>query len=308
MTHNKNLNNVARQEALDQRYSQFEKETPTTLFDNPYDYLISLFRKKEKEEYLDETGKRKPLPFNLEIHHIRPKFDGGNNDSSNLILVSPTDHLFAHFVRWKVYKLAGYKRAYILRMSNPDETQQVLRELVLDARQRDREAQRGFFNSDFQRQMGLRGGPIGGAANTDNQFRARQQVGLTFGRQVGISNQSSVIVDFLEGSSIWKFNPNKAPKHLTNKEELKQFYVLVGPQESVADVGRILNTYVPNAITNLNHLNRLIKKERKQAYGWEIYNTLIRSEAIEGYLDFESQNPNAVIELHESFLSFLDFE
>lgn len=38
-----------------------------------------------------------------EIHHIVPKSLGGSNDADNLIILEPTDHLFAHVMLAKIY-------------------------------------------------------------------------------------------------------------------------------------------------------------------------------------------------------------
>jgi hypothetical protein len=45
-------------------------------------------------------------------HHITPKFLGGTDDPSNLVLLHPIDHAIAHFVRWKMYKHDGDAWAY----------------------------------------------------------------------------------------------------------------------------------------------------------------------------------------------------
>lgn len=45
-------------------------------------------------------------------HHITPKFLGGNDSSSNLVLLHPIDHAIAHFVRWKMYRFDGDAWAY----------------------------------------------------------------------------------------------------------------------------------------------------------------------------------------------------
>jgi hypothetical protein len=49
------------------------------------------FRKSDKKIY-------------TEIHHITPKSIGGTDDDSNLVILLPEEHLFAHKLRYKAYK------------------------------------------------------------------------------------------------------------------------------------------------------------------------------------------------------------
>lgn len=58
---------------------------------------------------LVETRRRNPIPDGVpfEIHHIRPKsiFPELANDLSNLIRLTPKEHVRAHFLLWQHYKL-----------------------------------------------------------------------------------------------------------------------------------------------------------------------------------------------------------
>jgi hypothetical protein len=40
-------------------------------------------------------------------HHIVPRYLGGTDDESNLVLLHPYDHAIAHFVRWKIFGTDG---------------------------------------------------------------------------------------------------------------------------------------------------------------------------------------------------------
>jgi hypothetical protein len=45
-------------------------------------------------------------------HHIIPKYLGGTDAPSNLVLLHPYDHAILHFVRWKMYGFDGDGWAY----------------------------------------------------------------------------------------------------------------------------------------------------------------------------------------------------
>lgn len=40
----------------------------------------------------------------LHKHHLVPKYMGGDNSPSNIVLLEPIDHAIIHFVRYKIYK------------------------------------------------------------------------------------------------------------------------------------------------------------------------------------------------------------
>jgi hypothetical protein len=101
--------------------------------------------------------------------------------------------------------------------------------------------------------MGLKGGD--GSSNTEDQFKARQKVGLTFGRSTGIGNQSSELKDFISNGSIWAFKTTvptgeqtKNSYFNTENESNKIIYCLITPKESFVDIARTLNSFVPNSI------------------------------------------------------------
>lgn len=51
----------------------------------------------------------------IENHHINPKFLGGNNDSSNLILLYSKEHFMAHYFMMKIYDLNSieYEKCFL---------------------------------------------------------------------------------------------------------------------------------------------------------------------------------------------------
>ena len=60
--------------------------------------MIQKLRNEEKNKK-DDTGK---VLIGIEKHHILPRFDGGTDDPSNLVLVSIKEHVIAHWLRWRV--------------------------------------------------------------------------------------------------------------------------------------------------------------------------------------------------------------
>jgi len=73
-------------------------------------YRLEELRKKyqktktQKDLYIafitSQIGKHTEKANGLERHHILPQFEGGREESSNLVLLTVEDHLLAHFIRY----------------------------------------------------------------------------------------------------------------------------------------------------------------------------------------------------------------
>lgn len=66
---------------------------------------------------IERILKRDPNDFRLllkyiytEKHHVLPKSLGGNNDSENLVVVLPEEHLFLHILRYKAF---GFRQDFL---------------------------------------------------------------------------------------------------------------------------------------------------------------------------------------------------
>jgi hypothetical protein len=90
---------------------------------NVYDYYISKLQ-ADNNRVVDQ-GER---------HHILPKHAGGTDDLNNLILLTPTEHLIAHWVRWEVYKENFDRYACAFRLGDTEMMAEVKREAIIVAR------------------------------------------------------------------------------------------------------------------------------------------------------------------------------
>jgi hypothetical protein len=243
---------------------------------NVYDTYISELRQRK----LESTEK-------TEKHHIIPLFDGGKDDSENLIVLTIKEHVTAHWLRWKTLEKKGDKLAYFFRIGDTEQVNEARLQLVQEARLRDKEEGKGFFNSELQRQLGARGGSRGGKQNTPEQFAARQKVGLTYGVLTGLSNQSETLSEFVSCFSIWTFSLKNYKGRVPNRDN--ELYFLVSPNQSYTDIIKVLNKYVPNSINREEAFYKLVtgngKEKRKQMYGWKIIKTLTRNEVELGLVE-----------------------
>jgi hypothetical protein len=150
------------------------------------------------------------------------------------------------------------------------------------------------YDPEMQRELGLRGGAKGGLANTAAQYEARKKVGQQFGAITGRGNQSSELIEFLKKYSIWNFKGCVEGNSFKSKGgglscpsnmEETEFYVLIGPKESLKSVFNILCLFAPGSI-NMEKYSSMYKliNTNKRIFGWQLFNTLTRSEVEEGAL------------------------
>ena len=89
----------------------------------------------------------------------------------------------------------------------------------------------GFWNSEWQKKQGKKGGLRGGSKNTIKQKKARQQLGLKYGSQTGIQNQSSRLKKILSKKTIWLYDKNDI-----------SFFITIQPQQSFSNLIDILQS------------------------------------------------------------------
>ncbi len=196
-----------------------------------------------------------------EKHHIVPKHSGGTDDKENLIYLPPHIHTLTHYYRWLSFQEIGDKVAYEMRWNQNIESVKLRSRLAAET---NKEKGNLFWNSEWQREQGLKGGTKGGSANTQTQFLARQKVGKTYGRQVGLSRQKSDLVELLKYSTTWK--------HRTGKS------VILPPQESVTKLCEELQSIEYFDIPNKSLIGKLLRGEKKQLYGWSFTGMAISSQ------------------------------
>ncbi len=270
------------------------KSTETGL--NAYDLYIQEIRKKREIN-------PNPEPY-METHHIIPKFDNGSNSPENLIRVTNDEHITAHGIRWLVLGKTGDRTAYYFRKGYHEEARRLR---VQEARARDKTEGKGRFNSEYQREMGKRSAMKNRQqVKTKEQIEATQALGLKYGRQTGISNQSETTKKLLTFVSLWAYKNETA-------NGTDETYVFVSPKESIIEVFNALDKFFPDILpvkdTKQNPtLYKLFHGKRKQMFGWRIVDKLIRSEFEKGYLNFVENNPNSRILLEEELFSDLQAE
>jgi hypothetical protein len=271
---------------------------------NVYDVFIEE-KKKEEASIQQQSLEQKII---IEKHHILPRFDGGQDTNENIIFLTIKDHVIAHWLRWQVLNKSGDKIAFYFRINDTENAVKARLESISHARQKDRLENKGFFNSDFQREMGLRGGSSGGLKNTPAQYAARQKVGQTYGRETGISNQKETLKDFVGGYSIWSHS--KKHQDSSNYKVIRndETFFLVSPKKAFVDIVKVLADFVPDSIpiNNAATMHALVYQQRKFKYGWCIVEKLTRSELMDGLQNFYKKNPNIILNIEQSYDFYSD--
>jgi hypothetical protein len=287
-------NSIVSENELNEVWQQLNS-TETGL--NPYENYIQKLKDEEKTKK-DETGK---VFIGLEKHHIIPRFDGGTNDLSNLVLVSIKEHVIAHWLRWRVLEKPQDCAPFLFRIGDTEEAMAQKKLAVKAVREQDKIEGRFMYDSEWQREMGKRGGSRGGSAGTEKQFQARQKVGLEYGRKTVIKNQSEDLSEFLSEYSIWAHSVIKQTNPRV-KDRAEEFYCVIEPKLAFVEIVNALNQFVPDAIKSPPSFYKLVNKERNQMYGWRIVSTLTRSEVREGIQNFFNENPEMILHFEQSYL------
>jgi len=193
----------------------------------------------------------------MEKHHIVPKHAGGS-PTGQIVSCSPENHTLAHFYRYLVYREQGDWVCYQMRRNQKT----TLRERSLLAVEKQKKLQINFWSSKWQSHQGKKGGKIGGSKNTLKQFAARQKVGLTFGSQTGLQNQSNFMKKALSHHTVWLY-----------KWQGFSFFLTIKPQPSFSKLIDILqaNTANKNVKIIKSSFYKVFYGQRSQMYGWQLW-------------------------------------
>ncbi|BDA51904.1 hypothetical protein COCOBI_pt-2070 (chloroplast) [Coccomyxa sp. Obi] len=172
--------------------------------------------------------------------------------------------------RYQAFGDKGDELAYLMRLNDSNERAQLRAKAAILA---NRQRGNGFFNSDWQRVQGAKGGKVGGSMNTPEQQKARSTVGKTYGRTTGLGNQSSHLKEVLRYKLHWIY------------ENGERF--VTSPADSGKEIIDQLHELQPGSIKNSFTFYKVFHGERKGMYGWtlekmEIVDMAISSEAGEG--------------------------
>lgn len=200
----------------------------------------------------------------LEKHHILPRFAGGGDEEENIILLSPEEHVFAHFIRYLEYGTLADASTVLFRYGCDEEGKRLAQQAALEKMKRDG---KGRWDSKVQSERGKKGGAKGGSANTQSQFEARQAVGKKHGQNTGLGNQSTSLKAVIQRRLEWE--------HETFPDET--FFTT--PSKSAKEIINQLEKFVPGKILNDSTFYKLLHGERLKMYGWKLVDKGIRSEA-----------------------------
>lgn len=168
---------------------------------NLYYRFIEILQRKQEKGF--------PANTFLHRHHIEPKHAGGK-ENGDVVVCTIRDHARAHFIRHKVYGEAYDLCAYYGLVNKTDDFEKTIREKIITT---NRQRKNTMFNpdwqkmmanrpkssyhlqqnADFAREIGQKGGRLGGTVMTDLKREVLQQngfnVGTFYGRQGGLKRR-----------------------------------------------------------------------------------------------------------------------
>jgi hypothetical protein len=228
-------------------------------------YLLENHNSDLYKYFLESVqGKASASTEYMEKHHILPRFEGGGDEEDNLVLLSPEEHVFAHFLRYLEYGKLQDADVVLFRYGCKEEAKRLAHQVGLEKMRREN---KGRWDSKVQSERGKKGGSRGGLANTQAQFEARQAVGKQYGQKVGLSNQSPDLKELIQKRLGWEHESFPDKTFFTN------------PSTSGKEIINQLEQFVPGKILNDSTFYKVFYKERSKMYGWKLVDMGIRSEA-----------------------------
>jgi len=221
-----------------------ETTQETTRETNLYYEFIEILKRKQEKGFQPDTF--------LHQHHIEPKHSGGD-PNGEVVVCTIRDHARAHFIRFQVYGEIYDLCAYYGLVNKTDKFEKSIREKIIAT---NRERNNGMFNPEWQRMManrpkssyhlqqnpefareiGQKGGKIGGTVMTDAKRKVLRQngynVGTLYGRQGGIKHQNPATSRRLSLNLEWEHDTGVktvSPPFETVRE-LKEFLIVSFPR------------------------------------------------------------------------------
>jgi hypothetical protein len=117
-----------------------------------------------------------------EVHHILPRHSGGADDPNNLVVL--LYHIRAHYIRWVQYNHIGDKIAYSVMAGENIEARKIKTSIAGSiggplAQQLFKKTNKGWFNYETQRVLGIKGAAVNrlnktGGFDRENLNRANE--------------------------------------------------------------------------------------------------------------------------------------
>lgn len=239
---------------------------------NLYYQFIEILKQKQEKGFSPDTL--------LHQHHIEPKYAGGD-PNGELVVCTIRDHARAHFIRYKVYKDTYDLCAYYGLVNKTDSLAKIIQEKIMST---NRKRGNCMFNPEWQkimanrpkssyylqqnpnfaRDIGQKGGKIGGTVMSDLKRKVLQQngynVGIFHGRAGGLKHQNSMTKQRLSLYLEWE--------HETGVQTISP------PFESVQELKDYLNCFVVDSVKHISGLSGLLRNVNRQRYGWKIVRDL----------------------------------
>lgn len=211
--------------------------------DNIYDKFIEHLKKEELKLNLKEN--------NLEKHHILPLHSGGSK-TGKIVICTSKNHTLAHYYRYLSFKQKGDLVAFKMRWNQKTGNT----EISLLAVEKNKKLKNLFWDTEWQSKQGKKGGLVGGSKNTTLQQKARQKIGLKYGRLSETKNQSNNLKKLLSKTTIWFYEDSK-----------ENFKLKILPQKTFIDLILILEKASKKKSIDLLFIKLFMEKEKKCIIG-----------------------------------------
>lgn len=204
---------------------------------------------------LDKLENPPPPGKMTEIHHIIPKHAGGPLKKWNEVVLTLEDHQKAHELRWAVYQEVSDLKATQFRKENASaETYKNIK-----AFKRGDETRKVKRTGIYEPGASARGGIKGGRVKSEAKDLSHQ------------SKMSPEVYKILYQGSTWKHDKTNiivkfGPEEVLTMPQLKDRLASVLPK-GCSDKDALNASKAVNVTSNLA---KVIKSERKSAYGWKL--------------------------------------